>query len=220
MSFTQYKNHKNIQISQNIFIKTLVDKLRNVEASSEDFFEVSEIITQYLCLEALENLKTKKDIVKGVLNPEIKVITPDEKISLIPILRAGMIMLSSAKKLLGNYADVSFIDYARDEKTLEPKENYKKLSGEIPNNTALIIDPMLATGGTLSACITQLKKVGCKKIISLSIISAPEGIEKVISEHPDIIIYTAQLDEKLNDKGFILPGLGDYGDRSFGGFGG
>jgi uracil phosphoribosyltransferase len=197
-----------------------VDKLRNADASSEDFMEVSEKITQYLCLKALENLKTKEKIVKGALSPETKVITPNEKISLIPILRAGIAMLPGAKKLLGNYADISFIDYVRDEKTLEPKENYKKLSGEIKNNIALIIDPMLATGGTLSACITQLKKVGCKKIISLSIISAPEGIEKTLAEHPDIIIYTAQLDEKLNDKGFILPGLGDFGDRSFGGFNG
>jgi uracil phosphoribosyltransferase len=113
-------------------------------------------------------------------------------------------------------AKVSVVGLYRDEETLEPVPYFEKLVKDIDNRTALIIDPMLATGGTLIATIDMLKKAGCKKIMGLFLVASPEGIEKVTESHPDVDIYTASIDQCLNEQGYILPGLGDAGDKIFG----
>jgi len=133
----------------------------------------------------------------------------------VPILRAGMGMVDGVLKLMPT-AKIGHIGLYRNEETLEPVKYYCKLPDNIENKEVFLLDPMLATGGSGSAAIEMLKKDGVKKIKFLSIIAAPEGIKKIQEDHPDVQIYCASLDEKLNDVGYIMPGLGDAGDRIYG----
>ena len=124
-------------------------------------------------------------------------------------------MLNGVFELMPN-AKVSVVGFYRNEETLEPVPYMERLVKDISERTALIVDPMLATGGTLIATIDLLKNAGCKRILGMFLVASPEGIEKVLAAHPDMEIYTASVDERLNDKGYILPGLGDAGDKLFG----
>lgn len=138
-----------------------------------------------------------------------------KKITVVPILRAGIGMLDGVLDMVPS-AKVSVVGFYRNEKTLEPVEYYVKLAREIEQRTALILDPMLATGGTLLATISALKRAGCSSIKGLFLVAAPEGLAKVKKEHPDVEIYVASIDDRLSDIGYILPGLGDAGDKIFG----
>ena len=138
-----------------------------------------------------------------------------KKLSVVPILRAGLGMLDGVLTLVPN-AKVSIVGLYRDEKTLEPVAYFDKVIADIDQRTSLIIDPMLATGGTLLATIELLKKKGCKKIIGLFLVASPEGLKRVTKLHPDVDLFIAAIDEKLNENGYILPGLGDAGDKIFG----
>ena len=138
-----------------------------------------------------------------------------KKITVVPILRAGLGMLEGVLELIPN-AKISVVGLYRDEETLQPVAYFDKVVKNIDERTALIVDPMLATGGTLIATIDLLKKKGCTKIMGLFLVAAPEGIKAVVDAHPDVDIFTAAVDERLNEKGYILPGLGDAGDKIFG----
>ena len=137
------------------------------------------------------------------------------KITVVPILRAGLGMLSGVLSLIPA-ARVSVVGLQRDEETLQPVPYFERLTGRTEERDALILDPMLATGGTLIATIDMLKRAGARRIKGIFLVAAPEGIEAVKAVHPDVEIYTAAIDAQLNDKGYILPGLGDAGDRIFG----
>ena len=138
-----------------------------------------------------------------------------KKITLVPILRAGLGMLDGVLQLIPA-AKVSVVGLQRNEETLEPVPYFEKLVGNIDARLALVVDPMLATGGSLIATIDMLKKAGCKEIRAIVLVAAPEGVKAVAAAHPDVAIYTASLDSHLDDKGYIVPGLGDAGDKIFG----
>ncbi|MAI63768.1 MAG: uracil phosphoribosyltransferase, partial [Alteromonas sp.] len=138
-----------------------------------------------------------------------------KKITVVPILRAGLGMLEGVLELIPN-AKISVVGLYRDEETLQPVAYFDKVVKNIDERTALIVDPMLATGGTLIATIDLLKEKGCKNIMGLFLVAAPEGIRSVVDKHPDVDIFTAAVDERLDENGYILPGLGDAGDKIFG----
>ncbi len=137
------------------------------------------------------------------------------KITVVPILRAGLGMLPGGLALIPA-AKVSVVGLQRDEETLQPVPYFERLTGRLDERDALILDPMLATGGTLIATIDMLKRAGARRIKGIFLVAAPEGLHAVQAAHPDVEIYTAAIDERLNEKGYILPGLGDAGDRIFG----
>ncbi len=189
--------------------------LREDGISTSRFRALAQEISRLLTYEATKDLATEPKTIKGwagdVEVEEIK----GKKITVVPILRAGLGMMDGVLDMVPG-ARVSVVGFYRNEETLQPVEYYVKLASNIDERIALILDPMLATGGTLLATIELLKKAGCTNIKGLFLVSAPEGIEKIVSAHPDVDIYTASIDEKLNDVGYILPGLGDAGDKIFG----
>ena len=138
-----------------------------------------------------------------------------KKITVVPILRAGLGMLDGFLDMIPG-AKVGIVGMFRDEETLKPVQYYVKLAKNMSRRMAVVLDPMLATGGTLVATIDLLKKAGCAKVIGLFIVAAPEGVKRVLDAHPDVDIYVAALDERLNEHGYILPGLGDAGDKLLG----
>ncbi len=189
--------------------------LREKDISTKSFRSLAKEITTLLTYEATKDLPLEtKTIECWSGKTEVQQIA-GKKMTVVPILRAGMGMLDGVFELMPN-AKVSVVGLYRNEETLEPVVYFEKLVKDISGRTALIIDPMLATGGTLIATIDMLKKAGCKHIVGMFLVAAPEGIERVLAAHPDIEIYTASVDQKLNDKGYILPGLGDAGDKLFG----
>jgi uracil phosphoribosyltransferase len=184
--------------------------------SSKDFRELASEVGNLLTYEASRDLKTETVKIKSWNGKDISVKKiKGKKITVVPILRAGLGMMEGVLQLIPN-AKISVVGLYRDEKTLEPVAYFDKVVSDIPKRTALIVDPMLATGGTLIATIDLLKEKGCKQIMGLFLVAAPEGIEAVQEKHPDVHIYTAAVDDRLNEKGYILPGLGDAGDKIFG----
>lgn len=187
--------------------------LRDKTTKPPLFRTLTKKISSLLALEASYDLKTKTiDIETPLESTEGKII--DEKIIVIPILRAGIGMIEPLMDLFPN-VKVGYIGIQRDEETAEPHHYYLKLP-DIRNNLVFVTDPMLATGGSASSAIEKIKKFNPKKIILLTIVSAPEGIKRINIDHPDVLIYTASVDRKLNEKKYILPGLGDFGDRLYG----
>lgn len=189
--------------------------LRCKDTSTSEFRRVANELASLLTYEATRNLPTEKTIVEGWAGPvEIDEIA-GKKMTVVPILRAGLGLLDGVLNMIPA-ARISVVGLYRNEETLEPTEYFVKLAGEISRRFAVILDPMLATGGSMLATIDILKKHGCSNICSINLVCAPEGIARVENRHPDVNIYTASIDERLNDKGYILPGLGDAGDRIFG----
>lgn len=190
--------------------------MRKEGISTKQFRELSAEVGNLLTYEATRQLETEPTQITGWTGEPMMVEhIKGKKITVVPILRAGLGMLDGVLQLLPS-AKVSVVGLYRDEKTLEPVPYFEKLVGDIEERTALIIDPMLATGGTLIATIDMLKKAGCRSIRGLFLVAAPEGIKAVTAVHPDVDIYTASVDQCLNEKGYILPGLGDAGDKIFG----
>ena len=197
-------------------IKHKLGLMRAYGISSKAFRELASEVGNLLTYEATRDLQTETAVIKGWTGENINVDKiKGKKITVVPILRAGLGMLDGVLQLMPN-AKISVVGLYRDEETLKPVAYFDKVVNDVENRTALIVDPMLATGGTLIATIDLLKKKGCKRILGLFLVAAPEGIEAVVSAHPDIDIYTAAIDEKLDHKGYILPGLGDAGDKIFG----
>lgn len=189
--------------------------MRNIELSTKSFRELAEEVTSLLTYEATKDFQLEDVIVQGWNGAVTVKKIAGKKVTVVPILRAGIGMLDGVLSLIPG-AKVSAVGIARNEETLEADTYLKRLVGELDQRLALIIDPMLATGGSLIATIDMLKAAGCKEIRALTLVSAPEGIENVTKAHPDVSIYTASIDDALNENGYILPGLGDAGDRIFG----
>ena len=189
--------------------------LRSVNTGTKEFRELASEISMLLVYEAFRECKTEMIEVETPMGKTMGHSIDENKYAFIPILRAGLGMVDGVLKILPN-AKIGHIGMWRDEETLEPVPYYFKVPSDIKKRIAIVLDPMLATGGSAVNAITELKNAGVKDIRFIAMVSAPEGIAKVNEEHPDVQIYTAALDECLNDIGYIVPGLGDAGDRIFG----
>jgi uracil phosphoribosyltransferase len=189
--------------------------LRQVETGTAKFRDLTREITNLLTYEAFRNLELEKSTIQGWAGSVECEKIVGKKVAVVPILRAGIGMLQGVLDLIPS-ARVNVVGLYRNEETLEPVHYYQKLSTDVEKRMAVIIDPMLATGNSLLATIDLLVKAGCKDIRVICLVAAPEGIELITSKYPDIDIFAASQDEKLNDQGYILPGLGDAGDRLFG----
>lgn len=179
------------------------------------FRQVVRELARILVYEAARTFPLEKKTVRGWAGPVQVECLSGKMVTVVPILRAGLGFLEGALDMIPG-AKVSVVGLYRDEATLRPVEYYVKLAGKVEERAALLLDPMLATGGSLIAALDLLKREGCKKLCSLHLVCAPEGIKKVRDAHPDVDIYTTAIDEGLDEKGYILPGLGDAGDRIFG----
>lgn len=189
--------------------------MRRSDISTKNFRELAQEITTLLTYEATQDFTLEPKTIEGWAGPvEVDSVT-GKKVTIVPILRAGLGMLEGVLDLMP-VARVSVVGQVRDEETLEASTYMEKLVGELDQRMAMIVDPMLATGGSLISTIDLLKKAGSTEIRALILVAAPEGIERVLEAHPDVSIYTASIDDRLNEKGFILPGLGDAGDKIFG----
>jgi len=202
-------------VADHPLIKHKLGLMRQKDISTKDFRDLSSEVARLLTYEATKNLVTEKKTIQGWAGTvEIEEIK-GKKITIVPILRAGLGMMDGVFDLIPS-ARVSVVGFYRNEETLEPVQYYVKMTSAMEERIALILDPMLATGGTLIATIDLLKKAGCKTIKGLFLVAAPEGLAKVTQKHPDVDIYVAAVDERLNEIGYILPGLGDAGDKIFG----
>ncbi len=190
--------------------------LRKDGVSTKQFRELANEVASLLTYEASRSLPLDNCKINGWQGKPIKVqMLSGKKLTVVPILRAGLGMLDGVMQLIPN-AKVSVVGLYRDEETLNPVAYFDKIITDVDKRTALIIDPMLATGGTLLSTIDLLKEKGCKKIIGLFLVASPEGLKRVSELHPEIDLFIAAIDESLNDNGYILPGLGDAGDKIFG----
>ena len=210
------ENFDNVTIFNHPLINHKIAILRNEETSMKEFRELIEEITTLMTFECLRTgVPTTECEVKTPLEVCTQSMVKDNAIVIVPILRAGLGMVNGVHVLFPS-ARVGHIGLYRNEETLEPNEYYCKLPDGIEDKLVLVVDPMLATGGSACDAINLLKKRGCKNIKFMAVIGAPEGVTKVARENPDVEIYVSTLDRCLNDKGYILPGLGDAGDRLFG----
>ena len=209
------KKYDNVVIFDHPLIKHKIAILRDENTGMKEVRELVEEITTLMTYECLKDVKTVTVKVKTPLEETEQQMVPDNSIAIVPILRAGLGMVNGIHVLFPT-AKVGHIGMYRDEETLQPHEYYCKLPDGIENKLVLLVDPMLATGGSACDAIAALKKRGCKNIKFMAIIGAPEGIAKVAETHPDVNVYVSTLDRCLNRNGYILPGLGDAGDRLFG----
>ena len=189
--------------------------IRDKNTGSKEFRELVNEVAMLMAYEATRDLPLTEAEVETPICPCKTKVLAGKKIGVVPILRAGLGMLDGVLRLIPA-ARVGHIGLYRDPNTLEPVKYYFKMPPDIQERDAIIVDPMLATGGSAAAAAMFLKEVGVKHIKLMSIIGAPEGVERMQTEHPDVDIYVAGMDEKLNDHGYIVPGLGDAGDRIFG----
>ena len=189
--------------------------LRSKETPVKEFRELIGEISGLMCYEATRNLPTEEVLVETPVATAKCRMLSGKKLAIVPILRAGLGMVDAMVSLIPS-AKIGHIGLYRDPETHKPVEYYCKLPEDIENRVTFVVDPMLATGGSAVAAIDFLKKRGCKNIIMMNIIGFPEGIKAVTEAHPDVDIYMAACDEKLNDHAYIVPGLGDAGDRIFG----
>ena len=189
--------------------------LREAGRSTKHVRELAAELAALLTYEATRDLATEEVEIDGWAGSVKARHIKGKKVTIVPILRAGIGMLPGVLDMIPA-AKISVVGMQRDENTLNPDTYYEKLAERMDERTAIIIDPMLATAGTLVATVDMLKASGCTRIKGLFLVAAPEGLARIEAAHPDIEIYTAAIDERLNDEGYILPGLGDAGDRIFG----
>jgi uracil phosphoribosyltransferase len=189
--------------------------LRKKGFSTKDFREIASEVARLLTYEATEDLETEPHTISGWAGPVTVERIKGKKVTVVPILRAGLGMMDGVLDLIPS-ARVSVVGLYRDEQTLQPVCYFQKLTRRISDRTALILDPMLATGGSIVAAVDLLKQAGCRRIKGLFLVAAPEGIARLQQAHPDVDIFVAAIDERLNEHGYILPGLGDAGDKIFG----
>ena len=188
--------------------------IRDTDTGHKKFRELATEITEFVCYEALKNIKTKEVTVQTPV-AEATCRMLDTDLVVVPILRAGVGMMEGILELVPT-ARVGFVGLYRDEETKLPVTYYERFPPQIKGGTCIIIDPMIATGGSTAAAIDKLKENGAGDIVVICIVTCPEGIARVEAEHPDVPIYAAAIDDKLNEKKYIVPGLGDAGDRLFG----
>ena len=196
-------------------IQHKLSHMRDKNTGSKEFRELLNEISMLMAYEVTRDLPLVEVEVETPITTCKTKMLASKKLGVVPILRAGLGMLDGVLELMPA-AKVGHVGLYRDLETLEPVEYYCKLPTDVTERDLIVLDPMLATGGSASAAITFIKNRGCKSIRMMNLIAAPEGIERVQKEHPDVDIYVGCVDEKLNDHGYIIPGLGDAGDRLFG----
>ena len=196
-------------------IQHKISLLRNKATGTKEFKELVSELATLLCYEATRDLPLEEVEIETPVSVARTKVLAGRKLALVPILRAGMGMLDGMLTLIPA-AKVGFIGLYRDESTLQPVEYFCKLPSDIEERDVLVLDSMLATGGSASDAISQIKKHGARHIKFICLIAAPEGIEALHTAHPDVDIYIASKDERLNENGYIVPGLGDAGDRIYG----
>ena len=204
-----------IYVMNHPLIEHKISYIRRKDVGTKEFREVIGEIAQLMCYEATRDLKTKEVEIQTPIAKTTGRELDGKKLAIVPVLRAGLGMVDGMLSLIPA-AKVGHIGLYRDPETLEPVEYYCKLPADCDEREVFVVDPMLATGGSSSAAISMLKEKGVKNIRSLCIIAAPEGVRRIRESHPDVDLYIGALDEKLNEHGYIVPGLGDAGDRIFG----
>ena len=214
-SIFMFEDFENVHELNHPIITHKLTQMRRKETSSKNFRALAEEIAMLMTYEVGKNFPAREVEIETPLMTCRKKILDEENFVVIPILRAGLAMSGGVLKILPG-ASVGHIGLYRDEKTHKPIEYYSKMPPNLGEKILLVTDPMLATGGSCSAALQMLKNKGAKKIFLMCIVSAPQGIKKVSQDHPDVSIYTAAIDEGLNEDCYILPGLGDAGDRIFG----
>ena len=205
----------NVHVLDHPLIHHKLAVLRNKNTPVKEFRELVNEISGLMCYEATRNLPTVEVEVETPITTAKCKMLAGKKLAIVPILRAGLGMVDAMLDLIPS-AKIGHIGLYRDPETHEPVEYYCKLPEDVGNRVVFVVDPMLATGGSAVAAIDFLKKHGCRNIIMMNIIGCPEGVARVTEAHPDVDIYMAACDEKLNDHAYIVPGLGDAGDRIFG----
>lgn len=205
---------KNVTVVDHPLIKHSLTVLRDKRTGTEEFRKHAGIVSKILVLEATKHLKVTHSRVETPL-ASFSGSKLEENIVVVPVLRAGLAMLFAIQDFLPG-AGVGFIGLERDEQTAVAREYYQKIPKILASHIVLAIDPMLATGGSFDDTLTALKARGAKRLMVVSVVSAPEGLARVTKAHPDVPIITGAIDERLNDKAYIVPGLGDFGDRYFG----
>ena len=204
-----------VHVVEHPLIKHKLALMREHNITTKDFRDLASELANLLTYEATKDLTTETETIQGWAGPvEVEKIK-GKKITIVPILRAGLGMMPGVLNLIPS-AKVSVVGLYRNEETLEPVRYYVKMTSAMEERIALILDPMLATGGSVIATIDLIKESGCKQIKGIFMVAAPEGIEKLTRAHPDVDVYVAAIDDRLNDVGYILPGLGDAGDKIFG----
>lgn len=204
-----------IVIMDHPLIQHKIGIIRKKDTSSKEFREMISEVAMLMCYEATRDLPLEPIEIETPISKMTARQLAGKKMAVVPILRAGLGMVEGMLAMIPA-AKVGYIGLYRDPETLEPVEYYCKLPSDIARREVFVTDPMLATGGSATAAITMLKQKGAKKIHFMCIIAAPEGVRKMQEEHPDVDMFIGALDERLNDHGYIVPGLGDAGDRIFG----
>ena len=205
----------NVHVMDHPLVHHKLAVMRNKDTSVKEFRELVSEVAGLMCYEATRNLPTVDVKVETPVGTANCKMLAGKKLAIVPILRAGLGMVDALVDLIPS-AKIGHIGLYRDPETHKPVEYYCKLPDDIGNRQVFVVDPMLATGGSAIAAIDFLKQHGCKQIIMMNIIGCPEGVKAVTEVHPDVDIYLAALDEKLNERAYIVPGLGDAGDRIFG----
>jgi len=209
------EDNRKVKIMDHPLIQHKVSLMRDKETGKKEFRELMEEISMLMAYEVTRDLPVKEiEIETPICHTKTRVIS-GKKLAVVPILRAGLGMADGITKLVPS-AKVGHIGLYRDPQTLEPVEYYCKLPPDVEERDLIMVDPMLATGGSASVAITFIKRRNCRSIKFMCLIAAPEGLERLYTDHPDVPIYVAAVDERLNEHGYIVPGLGDAGDRLFG----
>ncbi|TDQ58095.1 uracil phosphoribosyltransferase [Mesocricetibacter intestinalis] len=196
-------------------VKHKLGLMRAADVSTKAFRELATEVGSLLTYEATSDLETETVTIEGWCGPAEVERIKGKKVTVVPILRAGLGMMDGVLEHIPS-ARISVVGMYRDEETLEPVPYFQKLASDLEERLAIVVDPMLATGGSMIATIDLLKQKGCKQIKVLILVAAPEGIKALEKAHPDIEVYTASVDSHLNENGYIIPGLGDAGDKIFG----
>ena len=210
-----FENDNKVHILDHPLLQHKLSILRDERTGVKEFREIVSEIAALECYEATRDLPTEEVEIKTPVATGTFRVLAGKKLAIVPILRAGLGMVDGILDLIPS-AKVGHIGLYRDPETHQPVEYYCKMPSDISERDVIVLDPMLATGGSASAAITFIKGYGCKHIKLMNLIGAPEGVAAVQKAHPDVEIFVAGIDEKLNDHGYIVPGLGDAGDRIFG----
>lgn len=204
-----------VHVLEHPLIQHKLTYIRDVQTGAKELRELVNEVAMLMAFEITRDLPLREVSVQTPISTAKSYVIAGKKLGLVPILRAGLGMVDGVLRLIPA-AKVGHVGFYRDPETLQPVEYYVKLPTDVHEREFIVIDPMLATGGSSAAAIQALKDRGAKSIKLMCLVGAPEGVKKIITEHPDVDIYLAALDEKLNEKGYIVPGLGDAGDRLFG----